>query len=313
MQQAAKHAAGKKMRGLRVSVSDDAQHTRWSAPGAQRQRLRDLPGSPTALADVLANFLTVYGSAKARGLDLSPEAEEDRNLRSVARLLETACARDRRSLTERREAADYLYGTCRDFALLAASALRESGIAARLRVGFASYLRPGRWEDHWVCEHRASGQWAIFDAGLNSGARRAIGITFDRTNIPTSHWQSAAAIWGRINAGEIDPALCGISFAKLSGKWFVARSMLQDAAALAGIETLPWDNWGPALRFGATRQLTEEQMRDFDALAVALDPPPITRSEAENVLERFPWAMPTPVIVSFPSRHDRREIVLADS
>ena len=47
--------------------------------------------------------------------------------------------------------------------------------------------------------------------------------------------------------------------------------MLQDAAALAGIETLPWDNWGPALRFGTTRQLAEEQMRDFDALAAIAD------------------------------------------
>jgi hypothetical protein len=168
----------------------------------------------------------------------------------VARLLETACV------------------------LLAVSALRESGIAARLRVGFASYLRPGHWEDQWVCEHKASGQWAIFDAELNSRVRTARGITFDGSNIPKSHWQSAAAIWNGIDASEIDPAICGISFANLSGKWLVARSMLQDAAALAGIETLPWDNWGAALRFGATRQLTEEQMRDFDALAVALNPPP---------------------------------------
>jgi hypothetical protein len=262
---------------------------------------------------VLENFLMVYGNAKARGLDVSPEAEEDRNLRSVARLLEKACARDGRNLAARREAADCLYGTCRDFALLAVSALRESGIAARLRVGFASYLRPGRWEDHWVCEHKASGQWAIFDAGLNSRARAAMRITFDGTNIPQSHWQSAAAIWNTVEAGEIDPAVCGISFANLSGKWFVARSMLQDAAALAGIETLPWDNWGPALQFGATRRLTEEQIRDFGALAVALNPPPITRAEAENVLTRFPWAKPTLVVVSFPSHRDRREVVLADT
>ncbi|TFV42533.1 transglutaminase domain-containing protein [Bradyrhizobium frederickii] len=294
-------------------MSDDVQHTRWSAPGAQRERLSELPSSPTTLADALANFLMAYGSAKARGVDVSPEAEEDRNLRSVARLLETAFFRDSRSLTVRRRAAGCLYGTCHDFALLAVSALRESGIPARLRVGFASYLRPGRWEDHWVCEHKASGQWAIFDAELNSRARTARGITFDGTNIPKSRWQSAAAIWQKIEAGEIDPAICGISFANLSGKWFVARSMLQDAAALAGIETLPWDNWGPALRFGATRQLTEEQTKDFDALAVTLNPPPITRAEAENVLTRFPWAKPTPVVVSFPSHHDRREIVLADT
>jgi hypothetical protein len=49
------------------------------------------------------------------------------------------------------------------------------------------------------------------------------------------------------------------------------------------------------------------------SIAVALNPPPITRAEAQNVLARFPWAKPTPVIVSFPSHHDRREVVLADT
>ena len=68
--------------------------------------------------------------------------------------------RDARPLTEHRALTAYLYGTCHDFALLAVSALRERGIPARLRVGFASYFRA----DHWVCEHRCSGHWAILDA-----------------------------------------------------------------------------------------------------------------------------------------------------
>jgi hypothetical protein len=40
----------------------DATHTRWSAPGSQQNRLLELPPSPIGLADVLSNFLLIYGA-----------------------------------------------------------------------------------------------------------------------------------------------------------------------------------------------------------------------------------------------------------
>src|SRR5689334_11225731 len=101
----------------------DATHTRWSAPGSQQNRLLELPPSPIGLADVLSNFLLVYGSARARGIVVPASAEEDRNLRTAEKLLETATERDTRRLTEGRSPDNCLFGTCRDFALLSASRL----------------------------------------------------------------------------------------------------------------------------------------------------------------------------------------------
>ena len=295
------------------AVNPDIQHSQWSAPRAQHAALRDLMRTPEELPEVLTNFLTVYGSAKARGVTVPLFSEEDRNLRSASNLLKVATERDQRPFSTRREVPNYIFGTCRDFGLLAASALRESGIAARLRVGFANYLRAGQWEDHWVCEYWESNEWKILDASLGRPLRAAGGITFPPAHVPPESWQSAAQIWRQVRTGRLDPPLCGISFAALSGEWFIARSMMQDAAALAGIETLPWDNWGLALLLGAARQVSVDQARDLDALALALDPSPLDRTEAQNVLQRFPWANPTPVIISFPARNDRREIVLAET
>jgi hypothetical protein len=291
----------------------DATHTRWSTPGSQQNRLLELPSSPIGLADVLSNFLLVYGSARSRGMTVPAFAEDDRNLRTAEKLLGTAAARDARCLTERRPPDNCLFGTCRDFALLSASRLRESGVAARVRVGFASYLRPGCWEDHWVCEHLVQGRWAVLDASRGPCIRHARGLTFDVTDMPYRCWRPAASVWRAIRAGEIDPSRCGISFANLSGEWFVARSMLQDAAALCGVETLPWDNWGLALQLGASRLVTEQQAVLLDAMAGEMKQSPPTRTLAEELLERFPWARPTPTVVSWPGPGDRREVTLAET
>jgi hypothetical protein len=120
----------------------DATHTRWSTPGSQQNRLLELPSSPIGLADVLSNFLLVYGSARSRGITVPAFAEDDRNLRTAEKLLGTAAARDARCLTERRPPDNCLFGTCRDFALLSASRLRESGVPARVRVGFRELPSP---------------------------------------------------------------------------------------------------------------------------------------------------------------------------
>jgi len=288
----------------------DSQHTPWSDPQAHGLRLRELPADAGALPEALENFVIHHAIARSLGFGVPPAAEPDRDLRFVSRLLVEVVSRDPRPLTEHRVLANYLYGTCHDFALLAASALREHGIPARLRVGAASYFRAGRWEDHWVCEYRVGEDWMVLDAQLGPRARAGMGISFDVTDVPLSGWRSAASIWRGIRAGEVDPALCGLSFAGISGAWFIAAAVLRDAAALAGIECLPWDYWGPGRSICATREVTEGTAREIDALAAALDPAPASREEAAAVLDRFPWARPTPTILSFPEGRAGAELML---
>jgi hypothetical protein len=291
----------------------DHQHTLWSDPGQHRTRLGELPAAPAALADALEGFVIHHAIARSLGFGVPADAEPDRNLREVSRLLDQAMQRDARPLTKHRALADYLYGTCHDFALLAVSGLRERGIPARLRVGFANYFRANQWEDHWVCEHRCNGLWAVLDAQLGARARAGLKIAFDVADVPSAGWRPAASVWRALRTGDLDPGTCGVSFAGIAGTWFVAASVLRDAAALAGVESLPWDYWGPGRAICATHQVSEEQACAIDGLAAAMDPAPGDRLEAEAVLERFPWARPTPTVLSFPEGRRGVEVTLAAS
>lgn len=270
----------------------DSQQTQWTDPGAYLAQLKELPSEPVALADAIEEFVIHHAVARQIGFPVPDYAESDRSLRRSSLLLETLIQPDPRPLTIHRDLPDYLYVTCRDFALLAISALRAHSIPARLRAGFASYFSKGQWEDHYVCEYQRDGQWVMLDAQLGRRAREGMRITFDIANVPSTGFRSAASMWRAVRKGEIDAATCGLTYADIVGEWWIASSVIRDAASLAGTECLPWDDWGPAIAFRATRSVTDEQARDIDALAQVLDPAPSDRHAAQTILAQFPWAAP---------------------
>lgn len=272
----------------------DTHHTPTSDPGPHHACITDLSADPATIADRLELFLIHHQIARNIRIPVPATAEPDRSLRLASRLLETTLARDPRPLTEHRAIGNYLFVTCRDFALLAVSALRQRGIPARLRVGFASYFNAGQWLDHLICEYRTDNKWRVLDAQLGPLARDGFRIPFDIADVPESGWRPAAAIWRAVRAGEIDPAICGLPSAGIAGAWWIAASVIRDANALAGIEALPWDFWGPGLTFHATRTVTAEQAAQIDLLAAAIAPAPPDRHAAQAVLAAFPWASPTP-------------------
>lgn len=276
----------------------DSLHTPWSDPGRWRTRLSELPSEPAVIPDALENIVIHHAIARHMGLGVPKAAEPDRNLRSVERIIKALIERDNRPLTEHRDIANYFYGTCHDFALLAAGALRHHRVPARLRVGYAGYFIPGKWEDHWVCEYRAGDRWALLDGQLGPIARAGFKIGFPAADVPPTGWRSAASIWRAIRAGTVAENICGVGFVGIQGRWFVASAVLRDAAALASIECLPWDYWGPARRFLEAREVTEDEALQIDALAEVLDPAPVTRDDARIILDRFPWARPTETVSS---------------
>jgi hypothetical protein len=271
----------------------DREHTYWSTPETFRDRLGELPAEPAAIADGLEQFVIHHSVARQIGVAVPAHAEEDRSLRRASLLLAQAIRRDGRPLSEHRGISNYLFVTCRDFAMLAVSALREKSIPARLRAGFAGYFNPGIWEDHYLCEYCIDGSWAFLDAQLGPISRNGFRIQFDLANVPSSGFRTAASTWRAVRAGELDAATCGLPYAGIAGEWWIASSVLRDAAALTGIECLPWDDWGMAASFRATHAVNEEQALAIDALAEALEPAPRNRIEATELLEHFKWAAPT--------------------
>ncbi|HKU43092.1 MAG TPA: transglutaminase domain-containing protein, partial [Polyangiales bacterium] len=145
------------------------------------------------------------------------------------------------------------------------AALKQRGVPARARVGFADYFKPGHFEDHWVCEYwnAAQQRWVLVDPQLDDVQRKAKNIDFDPLDVPPDRFLIAGAAYRQCRTGERDPERFGISFVGLYGLWFVAANILRDAAALNGVEMLPWDIWG-GMKQG---ELSAEDLAFFDQLA----------------------------------------------
>lgn len=249
-------------------IIEYTRHTAASYPGHHVRKFDGLGGEPRDVAAVVQCLLLHPVLAEARGVVMPVGATDDREARSIRRMLDQAMARDDRPLTQARGAEDRFYGTCRDYALLACSLFRHDKVPARLRVGFASYFTPGFLEDHWLCEYWRDGAWRLLDAELDERAMADHDVDFDPTNVPADRFLRSGAAWRLIRAGGWDPARLGVSFIGASGSWFAAGSIFRDFAVLAGREELlPWDYWGQASEFDRLGEVPEPWPARLDELA----------------------------------------------
>jgi hypothetical protein len=83
--------------------------------------------------------------------------------------------------------------------------------------------------------------------------------------VPRDRFVVAHDAWARSRTGEIDAKRFGFSPVQLTGLWFIAGSLIRDAAALNGVELLPWDVWGGMPKLNHT--LTPDELAYFDRLA----------------------------------------------
>jgi len=271
-----------------------ARHSRWSDPGPFAVRLDPLSADPAALPEIVG-ALVLHPLFAPLGTDRS-----EASLRSIPEILSALLARDPRPLKQPREPGKRAIGTCRSYALLACAIMRQHGVPARLRVGFADYFTPDFWEDHWVCEYHDGSIWRLLDAELTDEVRRRFDIAFDPANVPRDRLLTAGSAWQVLRRGERDPARFGVSVLGLSGLWFAASSLLRDLAALAMEEMMPWDFWGPALGFRPGEPVPPEWLDRLDSLAGALARAPASFGEAQQIVANHPWAVLTSTILSFP-------------
>ena len=275
-------------------MSDYARHSRWTEPGPFVDRLAALPAAPAQLPDIVSGLVLhpLFASGQPR--------TAEPGLRAIPEILSAILTRDPRPLDAAREPAGRVLGTCRTYALVACAILRQHGVPARLRVGFADYFIPGFWEDHWVCEVRGGDRWRLLDPELPAGVRGRFGIAFDPADVPRDRFLVAAEAWQSLRRGERDPARFGVSFLGLAGMGFAAGSLLRDVAALAKDETMPWDYWGPVRDIRPNSEVPREWLPRFDALAAATTPAPDNADAAAQIGAAFPWAALPPTILSFP-------------
>jgi hypothetical protein len=209
-----------------------------------------------------------------------PEARrQESHLRSVEQMLGRILQLDDRPLYLARPAPLRLVGVCHHFALLLVAMLRAKGIPARARWGFGAYFNPPCFEDHVVCETwlAREARWTLVEAQIDEAWQAQPGFDFDILDVSPDRFLVAADAWTRCRAGLNDPSQFGIFAGNLRGQWFIARSLLKDAAALVKQESLPWDVWGAMPHPGEI--LDHEQLAFFDHLA------DLTRSPDDSLPE----------------------------
>ena len=245
------------------------RHTAYSDPGPYAALLAAVPTEPSALSAVARNVIVHY---RHSGHVLPETTRGDVHARWVARTLELDQERHGLPLDVTRGPDRRVQGCCRDHTLFCCAVLREHGIEARGRVGFAGYLGEGYHYDHVVVEVREGGRWRRFDPEVpEPGAR--VASPMDLPTGPDSPFLTAAETWLGCRSGDLDLNRFGTGPGVLpEGPWFMQNYVLREVAHRHGDELLLWDVWGAMAAPGvpiddAVLALTDE----VAALLVAAD------------------------------------------
>ncbi|MBD0738334.1 transglutaminase-like domain-containing protein [Streptomyces sp. CBMA29] len=209
-----------------------------------------LPADPQVLAETVRNLLIHREEAHLFAYELPRDRKDaEAETRYAADILAVARGLCDAPLDRPRRPEERFAGICRDFALLLCSALREKGIPARVRGGYATYFAPDFHDDHWITEYWDADResWRLVDPQLAAPEpMSAHGIDFDPFDVPRDRFVTAGLAWQDCRSGAADPDTYGVGDIGLKGWWFVQHNLVLDLAMLDSTELLVWDGWGLA-------------------------------------------------------------------
>lgn len=214
-----------------------ATHSAFSDPGQYGDLLEALPADIPSLCAAIRGLVVHY---RADGIRFSPEREAEIDTRWMEGILGKIAARNPAPLVVPRAKEQRFVGCCRDFALVFVAAMRQRGVPARSRVGFATYFLPDFNPDHVVAEVWNGGRWAVVDPELGGGS------PFDPHDMPPGQFLSASEVWRRFRSGALEhPEHFGVDpNLPYKGDWFIRNYVVHELAHLNKRELLLWDWWG---------------------------------------------------------------------
>lgn len=256
--------------------------TPMTEPGPLPAGLSALGTQAAARVDAVQNLLVHEASLGLYGLTAEDFPGADRRTLPVRDRLERLAARAPIRLDGPRDPRDRGYGTCRDYALMTCGLLREAGLPARVRCGFATYFISNRFSDHWICEYLPAGEsdWLRVDAQMDPPHRETLGIAFDPLDMPRDAFLTAEEAWTLRARGGAAPTEFG--HGKTVGDGFLWVNLARDHLALQGREISDWDRWREAGMLDRPLDPTEwaecERLaREISALAAGDTVAPIDR------------------------------------
>lgn len=135
-----------------------------------------------------------------------------------------------------RKAENKIHVTCRGEAILLAATLKAKGYSARVRSGFAPYIKyDGVSYDHWITEYydETKQRWILADADEHCPDHE---MGFDLNDVPRDKFIFGAEAYlgmrsGKYKEGEIyyasDPATLGLK-ASIRGLFYDFHSLMND-------------------------------------------------------------------------------------
>jgi hypothetical protein len=272
--------------GLRTVLDFYAQPGAMTGAGCHAAALAKLPSDVSALAEIIQGLAIHQYMAEAYGFKVPEARKAESHIRAADRILDQILALDDRPLSTARPPEKRVVGVCHHFALLVTAMLRAKGIPARYRGGFGAFFNPPYFEDHVLCEYwnAAEARWIQVDPQLDAVWRDALKFKFDPLAVPRDQFLQTADAWTRCRGGTADPKKFGIFVGDLRGLWFIAASLIREAAALGKMEMLPWDCWGIMPHPG--QELDAGQLAFFDRLAALTAAPDQSHQELRALGEK---------------------------
>jgi len=210
-------------------------HSPITDPGPYAYLYEELPDEIPELVAIIQGQLMHRMAAEHLGVTLTRESRGEQHLRTMQQRLERIKSLDPGPLTQERTPKERQIGLCRDFAVFLTSLLRHKGIPARVRVGFAEYLRPDSIYkiDHWITEYwdQASSRWVLVDPDA---------MMYDLKR--DGDFYLAGSAWRLARRGSVRPDIF-----RYSGRWkgfpAIRGNLLHDFQALNRLELGLFDYW----------------------------------------------------------------------
>ena len=186
-----------------------------------------------------------------------------------------------------RNAVDKIHVTCRGEAILLAATLKAKGYSARVRSGFAPYIKyDGIYYDHWITEYfdENKDRWILVDADEHCPDHE---MGFDLNDIPRDKFIFGAEAYlgmrnNKYKTEEIyyasDPATLGLK-ASLRGLFYDFHSLMNDETIFLHLPKYIQDK---------NLELTEEEYKELDYLANLLLKPDENFDELLKIWENMP-------------------------
>ena len=282
-----------------------ATHSRFSDPGGMAAILDAVPGDLGSMREAITPLVFHYmGGGDWAENGIAQDRRPEIDLRYADAMWSRIAELSPKPLGSARPPHERMVGCCRDFTLLFVSLLRQKGIPARSRVGFANYFFADWNVDHVVAEvwDAAGERWRLIDPELGpTHVDPTDGATLDALDLPRDRFIVGPDAWLRCREGGEDAERYLVSpfleIPELRGWPYLLHNLVHDLAALNKHEMILWDDWGISAEW---ESISDEQLGLLDETARAMMVPDVTPADLHRLYDRDEFRVPD-VVTSWTS------------